>query len=270
MLAAFAAFLFLVLTAPQGAGASAGPSPLLRGDSWVGAAMRVGQPDALFQRGIAISDTTHGVESLPPRPLSPATALLASALVPGSSQIRGRELKGYVMLGAEIGALFAYRSLRSGGRDRQASSETMARSAFSVAGYRDSALAVGANPDSVQSNVSELEQLISESPNDYYENIGKRDDLAYGWSDFRRALGGSGGSSDQQRQYALRREDGNRLLKHANTLLSGVLLNHIVSAFDAYRTAKNYEHDVPMGFRMKLNLDPFGGKLGVRFTRHSW
>lgn len=270
MLAALAAFLLLNATAPRVVGAISGQSPLLQGDSWLGSVMRVGQPRALFQRGITISDSAHGLESLPPRPLAPPTAMLASALIPGAAQIRGRQLRGYVMLGAELGAVFAYRSLHSGGKERQASSESMARSAFSLSGYRDSALALGANPDSVQSNVRELEQLFADSPNDYYEYIGKRGDLSYGWSDFQRAAGHAGGSSDEQRRYALRREDGNRLLKHANTLLSGVLLNHLVSAFDAYRTARNYERDVPLGFRMKLNMDPLAHRYGVRFARHMW
>ena len=223
-----------------------------------------------FQRGISFNDSTTATEYSPRKPLKPASALLISGAIPGAAQIRGGELKGYIMLGAELGAWFAYRSLRTGGQDRKASSERMARSSFSLTAYHDSALAVGANPDSVNQNLAELEQLFQDSPSDYYESIGKRDDLSFGWADFRRAASGAGGGSSQQGLYALRRDDGNRLIRHANALLSGILVNHIVSAFDAYRAAKNYQRDLPMGVRMNLHMDPIAGRAAIRFSRSMW
>lgn len=269
--AAPAALLILLTTGIRAASASLPEGhPFIASDSWLAAALSPPGQVPAFQRGISFNDSASASEFTARTPLKPASALLISGVIPGAAQIRGGELRGYIMLGAELGAWFAYRSLRTGGQDRKSSSERMAKSSFSLAAYHDSALAAGANPDSVSQNLAELEQIYQDNPSDYYESIGKRDDLSFGWSDFKRAVGGAGGGSSQQGLYALRRDDGNRLIRHANALLSGILVNHIVSAFDAYRAAKNYQRELPMGVRMNLHMDPLAGQAMVRFSRSAW
>jgi hypothetical protein len=117
----------------------------------------------------------------------------------------------------------------------------------------------------VDQNASQLLDWQSNSPSEYYDAIGRDPSFVYGWSDYQ-----SGGSSTQRDQYLKRRDDSNRLLQHANTVLSAVLVNHIVSALDAFRAARNFQRNVPLGFRMAVQMDPLAGKAKLDLTRQLW
>ena len=216
----------------------------------------------------ADSAAAAGAAAIKPshQPLRPPQALLVSALVPGGSQIHDGKLRGYVMLGVEVGAWFAYQSLHSGGKDRDEAARGLANSAYGVRTYVRNARDNGVPPAEVLSDSLQLEQWIASSPSEFYDNIAHDPELLYGWSDYENANGH--GMSLQHDTFVKRRDDANRLLKHANALLSGVLLNHIVSAFDAYRAARNYERQMPMGVRMHMDLAPFSGRGSVRLMRH--
>ncbi len=209
---------------------------------------------------VPVEPAQLGPRSEPPTPLKPGTAFLLSAALPGASQIRERKLRGYMMLGVEAGFVFAYQALHTGGRDRLGAAEAMARSAYSIDAYQANALAApGANPAQVEANVNRLRDLLLNNTAEFYDAIARESELAYGWS-------GSG----QQQVYARRREDGNRLLTHANTLLSGVLLNHLVSAFDAFASARRYQRELGGGVKFKSDLDPFRGRGSVRLVKSLW
>jgi len=102
--------------------------------------------------------------------------------------------------------------------------------------------------------------LPSEKGQPYYENVGKYDQFIVGWEDFREnTLGGDISnfnyetyktlqyngqkllySSEQRNKYVLIRKDSNNNLKNATTMISVVLLNHVISAVDAAFTTKRF------------------------------
>jgi hypothetical protein len=169
------------------------------------------------------------------------------------------------MLGLEAGLWFAYQGLRSGGRDRQASAERLAAAAYSI--ERDSINAARSgqvSPGALTQYLKNLRDWQRNSPADYSDAIARDPGLIYGWSDFDTS---GGNHSFNHQQYVQRRDDGNRLLQHANTILSGVLLNHVVSAFDAYRSVRKFQRELPLGVSMKIDLQPFSGRGAVVLTR---
>jgi len=255
-------------SAPPSAAYAAARLPLAAQDGWVGELSRAGEPGSLFQRALEppAEPSTPGEASR--KPLKPGTAVLLSALVPGSSQIHDRSVKGYVMLGLEVGLWFTYQGLHSGGQDRQASAANLAAAAYSVDTYRANALASG-NVDqaTIDRTVNQLRDWQQHSPSDFLDAIAREPGLVYGWSDYGKA--GSGASADHE-AYVKRRDDGNRLLQHANTILSGVLLNHIISAFDAFRNARKLQRELPGGVSMRMDLRPFSGKASLVLSRKLW
>ncbi|MBI5835668.1 MAG: hypothetical protein HZB25_00340 [Candidatus Eisenbacteria bacterium] len=250
-----------------------GPAPAasLAGgvDSWVAERLRPDEAVALFERALESPDTARftTADFEPRRPLKPGQAVMLSAVLPGLAQIRNRQLRGYVMLGLEAGLWFAYQGLRSGGRDRQASAERMAGSAFSVDAFEANASGKLA-PATIEQKAQELRAWKRDNRSEYLNALATDADLVYGWSDFSPA--GEAGASAERDAFVKRRDDGNRLLQHANTILSGVLLNHVVSAFDAYRNARKFQRELPLGVRMKVDLQPFDHRGSVVFTRSLW
>ena len=233
-------------------------------DCWVSAVVLAGDPAVMFERALEPAAPAAAEPPAARRSLKPGQAVMLSALVPGGSQIHDRSLRGYVMLGLEAGLWFAYQGLHSGGRDRQASAERLAASAYSI--ERDSVNAARSgqvSPGALAQYLSQLREWQRSSPSEYQDAIARDPGLIYGWSDFQAGTN----SSAQHDQFVQRRDDGNRLLQHANAILSGVLLNHVVSAFDAYRSVRKFQRELPMGVSMKVDLQPFSGRGAVVFTR---
>ncbi|HVP37969.1 MAG TPA: hypothetical protein VMS93_02180 [Candidatus Saccharimonadales bacterium] len=253
--------------APSAAPATPLASPA---DPWVARMLRAGDPGALFQRALESPAPAPEAEAAPHRPLKPGPAALLSAAVPGGEQMREGKLRGYVMLGIEAGLWFAYQGLHSGGKDREASAERLASASYSVDAYRANAADSGhVDQATIDRRAAQLRDWQLHSPADFWDAIARDPSLIFGWSDYRSsgATPDVPGSSQLYDTYVQRRDDSNRLLQHANTVLSGVILNHIISAFDAFQSARKFQRQLPMGVRMKVNLDPFGGRAALSLVR---
>jgi len=103
--------------------------------------------------------------------------------------------------------------------------------------------------DSLDKYLPEWEQLIVDdkfSPvktDEYYENIGKYDQFASGWDDFRNYNQQPDTIivSPNRDKYLSMRWNANKTLQTATNIVSVVMFNHIISAFDALITAKHAE-----------------------------
>jgi hypothetical protein len=263
-------FLLALILAGRACPVQAGPggNGLAAEDRWLAWVGHPDDPQAMFQRSLeAASPGSSATVSLPPAPLDHPKAGFLSLVVPGASQIRDHRITGFVMLGAEVGAWFAYQALRSGGHDRESSAEHMAQSAYSVDAYKKNAAAAGQSPATVEQNAAQLADWQSNSPSEFFDAIGRDPNFVYGWSDYQV---NAQNPSIQQGLYLKRRDDSNRLLQNANTVLSAVVLNHVISAVDAFRAAKNLKRQAPLGFLMSVHMDPFSGRANIDFTRHLW
>lgn len=118
---------------------------------------------------------------------------------------------------------------------------------------------------------------------DYYEMIGKYDQFVYGWDDVHDSLApgddvlapdhdiviwGEAGldtahfdpyiadvRSDHRNKYMDMRHESNKAFKRAKTMVGVILFNHVISAIDAARSARNYnlKHgEVKTSLRMRL------------------
>src|SRR5437868_15477573 len=121
-LSALTGLLLLLLGAGPGRAAAAecatpAPYPLAARDGWVAL---TASPTWLAQKALEpAAQAAPDFKASQPKPLEPSKAALLSLVVPGAAQIHDRRLKGYAMLGVEVGAWFAYQGLRSGGHDRE-------------------------------------------------------------------------------------------------------------------------------------------------------
>ena len=76
---------------------------------------------------------------------------------------------------------------------------------------------------------------------DYYENIGKYDQFSGGWQDFEdfNTNPDTAYMTDLRDSYLTQREKSNRALKTATGVVTVIMFNHLISAFDAVIAAKN-------------------------------
>ncbi|OQC47050.1 MAG: hypothetical protein BWX60_00442 [Candidatus Marinimicrobia bacterium ADurb.Bin030] len=79
---------------------------------------------------------------------------------------------------------------------------------------------------------------------DYYENIGKYDQFASGWSDFDQIASEVDSlnipTSPLRKKYLNQRYESNQSLKMATNFTTVIMFNHLISAFHAQIAAKNY------------------------------
>jgi hypothetical protein len=184
-----------------------------------------------------------------PKERSPALAFLFSAAVPGAGQFYNGNRRALVYLAVETVALVAHFSFRSSGKNKEKEYKAFADEHWSFETYRAS---VGDSAcTGTRQWTSEADSILAyfyeHNKDHYYEDIGKLEAYACGWD------------SEQNRlTYRDMRGEANDLLGRARTALMVVFLNHIVSAVDAFRTARSMKMEVAP--RTELKLD-FAGAL---------
>ncbi len=220
-----------------------------------------------FQGQAQNSPSQNGVKSVP-------KALLFSAVVPGSGQIYSRSyLKGLAFLVIEAAALTGHFSFNSEGNRLEDQFEADANALWDENAYWNWMGEIcGGNCNNMddlrsfeRANFSHF--LPEEKNQPYYENIGKYNQFVIGWQDFRtETLGGSieiftyadyltgiwdtqdlRTISSQRNAYTELQDDSDGNFKHATTLASLLLLNHVVSALDAAWTTKKFNRRVQAG-----------------------
>jgi hypothetical protein len=192
---------------------------------------------------------------------SPAKAFLLSLAVPGLGQYYyGSRVKPFLFLGVEVATWTFHFKWHGEGDDITAEFEAFHREHWLRSRYEDQYLlwAYGVNDDdSLYGAEGITHHLPDTETQQYFEMTGKYDQFAWGWEDATlngmtldefgpppnappRIFGaGTAPSSAYRDHYEARRNDANLKYRDANTMLILTLVNHLVSAFEAYFATKS-------------------------------
>ncbi len=173
---------------------------------------------------------------------SPGKAFIFSAVAPGSGQLYVGAKRGYVYLGIEAVAWTTSYFFHKSGKQKEEDYMDFADNHWTEPTVGDTVLV---NPDGSvvyydQEHKDRIDYFRANNKQHYYEDIGKYAYYQIGW-----APGTLG-------EYLDMRDDSNRLLKNSNYAIMAALVNHVVSAVDALRLARN--HNVNLGYGIDLNL----------------
>jgi len=233
-----------------------------------------------FQPQAQNSPPQNGAKSVP-------KALLFSAVVPGSGQIYSRSyLKGLAFLVIEAAALTGHFHFNSEGNRLEDRFEADANAQWNENAYWNWMQEICDNtPGSSCNSMDDLRSyerdsfshFLPEVKNQpYYENIGKYNQFIIGWQEFREKIlpeeideepftyahyqsGELNGKdlrtiSPQRTSYTELQDDSDGNFKHATTLASLLLLNHVVSALDAAWTTKRFNRRVQAGLSVRQQI----------------
>ena len=191
---------------------------------------------------------------------SPGKALFLSALVPGAGEYyAGSRKRAAVFFGLEVLGWALWSSWNSKGDDIEEEFRSTARAEWDPQSYigwrissrsRFSSLthALPCSVNVVNDGTDGLGDCPESELQQYYELIGKYDQFVSGWSD----LTDDNGSPVQPSavdsvesfhsairfEYEDRRDDSNKYLERASTMAGLILVNHVLSAIDASRVAR--------------------------------
>ena len=206
--------------------------------------------------------------------IQPGIAFLMSAVIPGTGQAAEGRNRAFAYLGLEALAWIAHFSWIDAGNKTEGEYEAYARRHWKFAQWDSLASESNPNCQAIPPNVSyadskETLQGYEETGNyqHYYEDIGKLEAYRSGWDDF--LCEQPDVISPNRADYRGMREESNDYLDKARNALTVIFLNHVVSAVDAYRTAKGARMKLPGGTDLKVNI---GGslehpKFGLRVSR---
>ncbi len=175
--------------------------------------------------------------------IPPGLAFLMSAAVPGTGQLAEGRNRAFAYLGLEAMSWIAHFSWKDAGDKKEVEYKRYADRHWSLDTWethvdmpRDScaALPLGVNPDDARTT---LQGFIEEGNwQHYYEDIGKLEAYRSGWDDF--SCDAPNQMSPNRVVYRSMRAKSNDYLNNARSALTVAFLNRIVSAVDAYRTAR--------------------------------
>jgi hypothetical protein len=187
---------------------------------------------------------------------SPKLAGLMSAIVPGAGQFYARSyVKAALFLGVEVGSWVAYAHFRQRGIDLRAEYEAFADANWVEERYWSWLAQVSGCSVQDLNCLKEYERqnfthhLPDERDLEYYENIGKYDQFNSGWIDSESGLGMRRDSAYRE-QYTLMRKDSNDQFRRATNMTAIVLLNHVLSAFDAAWTSSRHNRTLRASLRI--------------------
>lgn len=208
--------------------------------------------DALQQQGMTIDDA-------PPPARPPGVAFLLSALLPGAGQLYNGNRRAYAYLGIEAAAWFTRFSYLDAGNQKEGSFESFARRHWSYDRFHESASGDGC-PWTEESD-SLILVLEQEDPDQYYEELSKTDTYRCGWDDFDPTNPET--LSPRRADYRDQRQEANDLKGRANLAIGVLVVNRVVSAVDAFRTARSRQGTTP---RLRLESRLEGSFLQPRAT----
>ena len=187
---------------------------------------------------------------------SPNMALGLSAVVPGAGQIYSGESSGWIYAALEAASWVSYAIFRNNGNNGKKDAKTYAgdpndpSSRWSFKTYRDS----------TGQSTRDLEALYSSDPDVFYDAIGKNDALLKGWN---------GESNDTRSAYESVWTDADADLRRARSATNVIWVNHLVSAFDAFRAARLHNPPIERNMDLKLRTSwrKTGPELGLVLER---
>jgi hypothetical protein len=180
---------------------------------------------------------------------------LFSLAVPGSGQLVQGEKRGYLYLAAEAAFWTGFFVLNGDGLEKRDEYEAFADDRWDYEGYETYYTDVCLNDPDAE-NCRPLAERYSQ---EFYEDIGKYSEY---WDWWIVEEGGPSTPHGVRDVYWQMRKDSNRDLRRARYFVTAAFLNHLVSAVDAFLSARRPEpsefaaHDVFLEFDA---ADPDGG-----------
>ena len=172
---------------------------------------------------------------------SQGKAFIFSALVPGSGELYVGAKRGYIFLGVEAIAWTSSYFFHKSGKQKEDEFLDFADNHWSF----DRLPAVGDTTCNGSPYTKERDDMIHYfyvyNKQHFYEDIGKQPFYQCAWD-----------SPENLGAYLDMRDKSNWLLKNSDYAIMAAVVNHVVSAIDALRLARNYNAN--LGHGMKLNL----------------
>ncbi len=196
--------------------------------------------------------------------VSPALAFLMSATLPGSGQLVEGRNRAFAYLGAEALAWITHFSWKDASRKKEQESESFADRHWSFDDWSSNAdtcsgsIPFGMNRADLQESILSQRAARSDA---YYASLAKQDGYRGGWDDF--ACGTTESYTVNRRAYSGMRQDSNDFLARARLATTFAFLNRIVSAVDAYRTARGARMSLSPRTRLELDLKGSVARPGV-------
>ena len=190
-------------------------------------------------------------------------ALLLSVAVPGLGQIYNHSyLRAGAFLAAEVGLILYGRDQRKEGRELEAVFEEYADLHWDEDTYWNAIAQESGIDLSDMTALREYERgafshhLPEEKNQTYYENIGKYNQFNVGWDDTNshRAT-----DSQNREDYTFMRKDSNDAFERARAASSLIIINHVLSAFEAAWTARKQDKKLQTSLRMEMK--PYKNEL---------
>ncbi|PWB69919.1 hypothetical protein C3F09_09945 [candidate division GN15 bacterium] len=214
--------------------------------------------DTSFNEGKATADELV-------RPKSPAKAFALSMLIPGLGQYyNGSKLKAAAFLGIEATAWFFELKWHSDGNQLTGDFEAFQEAHWSEGHYSQYLQDVYGYSDDDSINATEISHHLPDTrTQQYYEMTGKYDQFSWGWDDatlnghgfqyyadtgaFVRAVYPDVPTSLNRNQYETMRYNANQKFSDARKMIMLALGNRLVSAFEAFISAKRSHNAKPAG-----------------------
>jgi len=167
---------------------------------------------------------------------SPGKAFVFSMLAPGSGQLYAGSKTGFIYLGVEAIAWTSSYFLWKSGKQKEDQYMDYADDhwMFPEVGSQCGDAYYDEKADSL------IRYFYENDKGHFYEDIGKYQVYLCGWD-----MGTLGIYLDM-------RDDSNRLLKGSNYAIMAALVNHVISAVDALRLARN--HNMRLGYGVDLDI----------------
>lgn len=202
---------------------------------------------------------------------SPYLGALFSGIIPGTGEIYAKSyIKGAIFLAIEAGLWIAYGSYESSGNSQTETYQSYANQNWSMNKYAQwlvdqnfSGSTAITNPQTsdlellrTQVNVVEAQNFSHQLPaigsQQYYELIGKYQNFVVGWADADPTINNNPGSTNYYgtyitpmfEDYSYSRQEANSYYDKANTSLTLIVLNHILSAADAAWSVSMFNKDL--------------------------
>jgi hypothetical protein len=226
---------------------------------------------------------------------SPARAFLLSALLPGLGELYVGSPRGYVFMGVEAATWITYASYKSSSNSKEEELFDYADKHFSIGAFSDNCVGQPGQPCSEA--VQTIEGFYADDRAEYYEIISKNPIYKPGWGvdvdeqgnftyengsppdcpggscndDFRTWVSDQAAKQDEHyASYNELRDDRNSLDKTARGMTMVALVNHLVSAWDAFALARGFNASLPGATQMKVKFKTSFGNPGasLTFKRH--
>jgi len=192
----------------------------------------------------------------------PAVAFLMSAAIPGTGQLVEGRNRAFAYLGLEAMSWIGHYSWKDAGVKKEEEYKRFADHHWSRDAWHSriddtscqAPFPAGLNPAAADSTLEGF--LRARNYQHYYEDIGKLEVYRAGWDDFDCSTQTPAMSANRVAYRGMRAKS-NDYLNRAQSMITVAFLNRIVSAVDAYRTARG-AHLRLRGAELKLGM---GGSL---------